>query len=117
MKRISEVKYVARGHQIAYVPDHIDPELLKRPEEWDTHSIQPGFIFSPADDSLDAYFCRYWRFSHATQLYVPELRTLANSELTPIRCLWSLEPRGFFSAAKVTQALNHIQYGKLKETK
>lgn len=56
------------GTQIAYVPTHAEGNM-KHPD------VQFGFVTSERGDS---HFCRYWRNGHTG-----ELRTVANSELTP----------------------------------
>lgn len=64
----------APGDQVAYVPTHADGDL-KHPD------VEFGFVTSmrPAGD---AAFCRYWRRGH-----LGELRTVANSECTPVDLL------------------------------
>ncbi len=58
-----------RGQQIIYVPNHADG--IDHPD------CEKGFVSSMPNK--DAAFCRYW------SKYPPYgLRTLANSELTPI---------------------------------
>lgn len=61
-----------QGAQIACIPDHANGDIL--------HSdVEFGFVTSPGPGG---YFCRYW------SKYSPgELRTKANSELTPDRLL------------------------------
>lgn len=58
-----------QGQQIAYVPTHAEGDL-QHPD------VEFGFVFS--DRGGDSVFCRYWRKGHLGQL-----RTVANSELTP----------------------------------
>jgi len=60
-----------RGTQIAYVPTHANGDL-------DHDDVQTGFVISV---NGDAAYCRYWSKSNPD-----ELRTKANSELTPL-CL------------------------------
>lgn len=59
--------------QIAYVPQHAKGDL-NHPD------VQFGFVTSLHRDGENA-FCRYWSKYHSG------LRTLANSELTPIQHL------------------------------
>ena len=61
-----------KGTQIAYVPEHAAGDLSHADVEF-------GFVMSERDDS---HFCRYWRKGHPG-----ELRTVANSELTPTSML------------------------------
>lgn len=59
-----------RGTQIIYVPRHAEGSITHR-------DCEEGFITSVGRTEGD-YFCRYW------SKYSPgELRTKANSELTP----------------------------------
>ena len=61
-----------KGTQIAYIPMHASGDL--------GHSdVELGFITSVRDD---AAFCRYWRKGQPGML-----RTVANSELTPLDML------------------------------
>jgi hypothetical protein len=75
-----------RGDQVIYKPDHIeDPLAFDYP-----NGSQPGFIVSgPCRSSafgpLDCYFVRYWRIVKGRP--VNDLRTKANSESTPVRCI------------------------------
>lgn len=64
---------LARGVQIAYIPDHAEGNLKHRDVEY-------GFVTSVRDE--DVAFCRYWSNANPN-----ELRTKANSEATPIRNL------------------------------
>lgn len=61
-----------KGTQIAYVPTHVNGNV-NHPD------VQFGFVMSEREG---AHFCRYWRKDHPGQL-----RTVANSELTPNDCL------------------------------
>jgi hypothetical protein len=63
-----------RGTQIIYVPGHADGDL-------DHPDCEEGFITS-AKLRLNMVFCRYWSKHH-----LGELRTKANSEGTPIKCI------------------------------
>ena len=56
------------GTQIAYIPLHAENDI-NHPD------VEFGFVVS---ERGDAHFCRYWRRGHPG-----ELRTVANSELTP----------------------------------
>jgi hypothetical protein len=62
-----------KGTQIAYVPTHAkgDPRGLKHP------SVEFGFVMSESPRGV-GHFCRYWLKGKLGQL-----RTTANSELTP----------------------------------
>jgi len=80
-----------RGTQIAYVPMHADGDL-------DHPDVEFGFITSVRDD---AAFCRYWRKGQAGQL-----RTVANSELTPLDMLVECKSIG---PSVVDQILKELQ--------
>jgi len=56
------------GTQIAYIPLHAENDI-------NNPDVEFGFVVS---EHGDAHFCRYWRRGH-----LGELRTVANSELTP----------------------------------
>lgn len=56
------------GDQIAYIPLHADGDITHKDVEF-------GFVTSVRDDTV---FCRYWN------RWLGALRTLANSEATPI---------------------------------
>lgn len=59
-----------RGTQIAYIPRHAEGDI--------THcDVEFGFVTSVKGDTV---FCRYWRIPG-------ELRTVCNSEGTPIDCI------------------------------
>ena len=60
------------GTQVIYVPTHAEGDLA-HPD------CEEGFITSIKGDHA---FCRYW-----SKYHLGELRTKANSELTPIACL------------------------------
>ena len=63
-----------RGTQIIYVPDHADGDV-------DHPDVEVGFVTTYTPGTVMA-FCRYW------SKYEPDrLRTMANSELTPVRNL------------------------------
>lgn len=76
-----------RGTQIVYVPDHIEGGFDGSFEY--PNGSQPGFVLAgPMTDEFgnQSYFCRYWILHRFRPVH--ELRTKANSELTPIRlCL------------------------------
>lgn len=64
------------GQQVIYVPDHIkDPFNFGYP-----NGAQPGFITSFHPNGGDC-FVRYWLIENGAPTF--ELRTKANSELTP----------------------------------
>ena len=72
-----------RGDQILYVPSHIEIG------DWNIHrlwhypnGVQPGFV-STGPAANGGYFCRYWQLDEEGKCFIPHLRTLANSELTP----------------------------------
>ena len=76
------------GTQIVYVPNH---EMKSYKESGITNfgypnGSQPGFVASESrvDGSV---FCRYWLITHTKEVLEHDLRTTANSELTPIRNL------------------------------
>jgi len=56
------------GTQIAYIPLHAEGDI-NHPD------VEFGFVVS---ERGDAHFCRYWRKGR-----LGELKTVANSELTP----------------------------------
>lgn len=67
------------GTQIAYVPQHVMDSLG---DNWTNHpDVEFGFVMAPTG-SEDTLFCRYWRKGKPG-----ELRTVANSEATPIASL------------------------------
>ena len=59
------------GTQIAYIPTHAAGKL-NHPD------TELGFVMLLSSDPT-AVFCRYWRKNH-----IGQLRTVANSELTPV---------------------------------
>lgn len=61
------------GTQIVYVPNHAEGDL-------NHYDCEIGFVMRDQKDGSDSVFCRYWRKGLAGI----ELRTKANSELTPI---------------------------------
>lgn len=61
-----------RGTQVAYIPRHARGDINHR-------DVQFGFVTSVRGD---AAFCRYWSNFDSRQL-----RTVANSELTPLDLL------------------------------
>ena len=64
---------LSRGTQIAYVPTHAGGDLEHPDVEFGFVMNKPGHV---------GVFCRYWRKTH-----LGELRTVANSELTPLDCI------------------------------
>jgi len=71
---------LARGTQIAYVPTHIRDKNGYFNSK--SSFIQFGFVTSgPTAD--ECYFCRYW----IGGTHFNELRTVSNSERTPIDCI------------------------------
>jgi hypothetical protein len=86
--------------QIVYVPNHLMDEYLV-PENWCyPNGIQPGFIYGY--NKNNDYFCRYWQWDSTAGVYLPALRTLANSELTPRENIFYLN---FFSNTVVNDAM------------
>ena len=67
-----------RGTQIAYIPDHANGDL-------DHPDVEAGFVTSWREGDQAAY-CRYW-----SKVNPDELRTKANSELTPCRYLEEID--------------------------
>jgi hypothetical protein len=63
---------IQRGTQIIYVPTHANGDIRHQ-------DCEPGFVTSVRGRNA---FCRYWSKYHPQ-----ELRTKANSELTPIDLL------------------------------
>lgn len=63
------MKKLMPGTQIIYVPSHADG--IDHPD------AEPGFVTSGVKKG-NAVFCRYWSKTHKG------LRTIANSEITPI---------------------------------
>lgn len=59
-----------RGDQIAYIPAHADGDI-NHPD------VEFGFV-TGGPNAMECFFCRYW--SKETPY---ELRTKANSEMTP----------------------------------
>ena len=73
------------GTQIVYVPHH----KMKRYKELGEmnfgypNDCQPGFVVE--DSRVEgSVFCRYWRVTHTQEVLEFDLRTKANSELTPV---------------------------------
>jgi hypothetical protein len=76
-----------RGEQIACVPLHAQIPMEDGAWQWrEIHpDIEYGFVTSQRGDTV---FCRYWRKGQPGTL-----RTVANSEGTPVDCLvrhWSV---------------------------
>jgi hypothetical protein len=61
--------YLKRGTQIIYLPDHVEGDIHHKDSE-------PGFVITDKGDSV---FCRYF----CKGFLIGDLRTVANSELTP----------------------------------
>jgi hypothetical protein len=83
---------VKPGTQIVYVPNH-EMESYKKSGimNFDYPSgSQPGFVACKSMKD-DAVFCRYWRVTHTQEVLKCELRTTANSELTPVRNLVAMD--------------------------
>lgn len=80
------------GTQIACVPDHAD--------SLEHEAVEFGFVFSVKPTINDSVFVRYWS-KHSPG----ELRTKANSELTPLRLIVLHES---VPHEKVMQAIGQI---------
>lgn len=82
-----------RGQQIMYVPEHLKERFLKnKPLKMDNLSgLQPGFVTSTvdSDDPIFWVFCRFWIVENGEA--INELRTKANSEITPIDNVFPVE--------------------------
>lgn len=65
--------HLKQGTQIAYVPNYADGDI-GHPD------VQFGFVSSVVDSGAH---CRYWQNKKYQTESFPELRTKANSELTP----------------------------------
>jgi hypothetical protein len=61
------------GDQVAYIPHHAAGDI-QHPD------VEFGFVTSPSQRG--DYFCRYWRKGQPGTL-----RTVANSECTPVDCM------------------------------
>ena len=95
-----------QGTQILYVPSHMEYNGIEG-AVLGPMAFQPGFVTSgPNNDG--AYFCRYWAWSYKYQMFLPELRTKANSELTDHR---NIVVYNFFTKKRVTEALRMINEG------
>ena len=68
-----------RGQQIACVPDHVRDECKNDWEWFDHPDTELGFVW---EDKGENVLCRYW-----SKYAEGDLRTKANSELTPKRLL------------------------------
>ncbi|MHA1951266.1 MAG: hypothetical protein ACW987_15535 [Candidatus Thorarchaeota archaeon] len=77
-----------RYDQVLYIPAHLHTLLLeKKPISMGyPNSAQPGFVSSGPTDEGD-YYVRYWQIGSDGKV-IPDLRTKANSELTPANCLF-----------------------------
>ena len=78
------------GVQVVYIPTHISIELsVISPETVDEllrqypGQVQAGFITSTSAVYPGCVFCKYWLPGRAGE----SLRTMANSELTPLKLL------------------------------
>ena len=89
-------RIVQPGDQIACVPNHADDDL-HHPD------VEFGFIVSMFQD--DAAYCRYWSKNEKG-----DLRTKANSELTPLRLLRKYEYASNDEIARVIEKYG-IQIG------
>ena len=90
--------------QVIYIPNHLLGEH-QNPEYWSyPNGIQPGFIYGL--NRHGDYFCRYWRWDDRAKVYLPELRTLSNSELTLQHNLFFYK---FFEERLVKSAIKDIQ--------
>lgn len=65
------------GMQIAYIPNHAEGDINHK-------DVEVGFVTSITENGA---FCRYWSKHNPG-----ELRTKANSELTPFDCLVVIDP-------------------------
>ena len=63
---------MTKGTQIIYVPDHAEGNI-GHPD------CEMGFVAASVEIHNGFIFCRYW-----SKRFLGELRTAANSELTPI---------------------------------
>lgn len=69
-------KPLARGTQVVYVPAHVDLDDVSHPD------VEDGFVTSMSVRG-DVAFCRFWHRDGPPD----RLRTIANSEATPIERL------------------------------
>ena len=86
-----------KGDQIAYIPMHADGDI-SHPD------VEFGFVMS---DNGDNCWCRYFR---EVKNLEPELRTVANSELTP---KFFMRQHYFASPAYICELIERIENGKL----
>jgi len=93
---IDNVMYYEKGDQIVYIPTHADFNLNHEDCEF-------GFVWK--DKQTDAVFCRYWRKGKPG-----ELRTKANSELTPRNLLFSFKS---VSDHIITETIQEIERSNL----
>lgn len=68
-----------KGTQIIYIPNHA--------EDKNHPDAETGFVFGECKDPRSV-FCRYWSKRNPF-----ELRTKANSEATPVNCLFVKDTR------------------------
>jgi len=84
---MDEIQTLERGDQIVYIPDHLAELNYRKPKNWKyPNGLQPGFVMAVNWKQQVAY-CRYWLLDHDDVIrvpWMPELRTKANSEATPI---------------------------------
>jgi hypothetical protein len=89
--------------QVIYIPTHL-LNKFKDPKNWGyPNGIQPGFIYGNMIQG--SYPVRYWQWDGIAKTYLPELRTLANSELTPSSHLFYFR---LFSKETVFEAVRSI---------
>lgn len=72
------------GDQIIYVPSHVVVNNIKD-FVWDHPHVERGFVMSVKYETVTnvpLIFCRYW-----LKTMIGQLRTVANSELTPVERL------------------------------
>lgn len=108
------------GTQVVYIPQHLGNlvklltvgvagekfiALVKKHSEFRTH-VQFGFVQNMDSKVPGNVFCRYW------QADLSELRTKANSELTPLQCLYEFQS---VHPDQVTTAQNWIADETLRE--
>lgn len=102
------------GTQIIYVPNHkLDRyERLSEMSFGYPNGSQPGFVAS--DSKVDgSVFCRYWRITHTQEVLEYDLRTKANSELTPIRNLVEKETVPQEIVQSIMAELGYIDIGDI----
>ena len=102
--KLSNVKKMGKIYdQVLYIPNHV-LHAHKEVESWGyPNGIQPGFIFG--FNQNNEYFCRYWQWDTRAGVYLPFLRTLANSEKTPNENLFFFQ---FFEHKIVAKAMKEL---------